>query len=58
MLDVETFRSRLGVSHHKVWKLIGSGQLLTIKLEGRRYVPRSELHDFPRRVLGRQAGAA
>ena len=37
---------RLGVTPRKVWQLIASGRLRSVKLDGRRLIPATALQDF------------
>jgi Helix-turn-helix domain len=54
LLSVDQFKELLGVSHGKIWTLLkrdlSQGGLRRIRVDGRVYIPRTELEEWPKRI--------
>jgi hypothetical protein len=54
LLSVDEFAKREGLSRYRAWREVSRGSIRTFRIEGRRFVPSSELTDWPARKLAEQ----
>ena len=50
-VDVETTANLLGVSRRTIYKLISTGEIQSVKVRGRRLIPRRAREDLIERLL-------
>ena len=54
LLSVDAFKDLLGISHNKIWALlkrpVEQGGVRHVRVDGRVYILRSELQEWPARV--------
>lgn len=54
-VDVETTANLLGVSRRTIYKLISTGEIQSVKVRGRRLIPRRAREDLIERLLADSA---